>query len=285
MKKSIYFILITILSGTLNLNAQTVFQFNTKFYDAIDKWGGGPKSAKDSLYSFGFIYLDVVAGPTFEYEGRINANGKELEKLVEDPKTKKSSFKYRLGKNTSAVYVLSEPELKQLDLKPEPNWLSIYNSADKISYQTALGSMYNANGKPDIALGILTKVYNEDKQNEKLLFELAYSYNALSRYNDAVKVLSAALKVQPTNGLFYKELVYAYTKADKLDEAEKTYKDFIDKAANKGYLYETAYNLAYSYFVKADKKGFEKWATEVEKSNQPQFVKNIQAMRQSLEKQ
>ncbi|ADY52743.1 Tetratricopeptide TPR_1 repeat-containing protein [Pseudopedobacter saltans DSM 12145] len=284
MKKRSYSIFIVLLFGALHLKAQTAFQFNTRFYDAIDKWVVFPKSDKDSLYSFGFIYLDVMAGPTFQYEGRIDARGKELQKIVEDLNTKTSIFKYRLGPNTNVIHVLSDSETKQLDLKPEPDWLAIYK-ADKISYQAALGSMYNANGKPDTALDILTKAYNEDKKNEKLLFELAYSYNALKRYNDAINVLSDALKVQPNNGLFYKELVYAYTKADKLDKAEKVYKDFKDKAGDKAYIYETAYNLAYSYYVKADKEGFEKWATEVGKSNQAQFVKNIEAMRQNWGKQ
>ena len=283
MKKHFYSILIATLFGTFHLKAQTVFQFNTKFYDAIDKWVVFPKSDKDSLYSFGFIYLDVMAGPTFQYEGRINAGGKVLEK-IKDPTTKTSSLKYRLGPNTNVIHVLSDLETKQLDLKPEPDWLATYKSGDKISYQAALGSMYNANGKPDIALGILEKTYSKDKKNEKLLFELAYSYNALNRYNDAIRVLSEALKVQPNNGLFYKELVYAYAKVDKLDAAEKTYKDFIDKAINKEYRYETAYNLVYTYFLKADKEKFEKWAAEVEKSNKPQFVKNIEAMRKNWEK-
>src|SRR5690606_14427472 len=99
MKKRSYTIFIVLLFGALHLKAQTAFQFNTRFYDAIDKWVVFPKSDKDSLYSFGFIYLDAMAGPTFQYEGRIDARGKELQKIVEDPKTKTSSFKYRLGPN------------------------------------------------------------------------------------------------------------------------------------------------------------------------------------------
>ncbi|TZF83573.1 tetratricopeptide repeat protein [Pedobacter sp. BS3] len=242
-----------------------------------------PKAEKDSLYGYGFIYLDVVAGPTVNYEGKIKVNGAEIEKII-DPSTLKAGFKYRLGQNTRLVHILSSQQVEKLQLKPVPDWLSIYKSADNSTYQTALGSMYNAVGRSDMALPLLEAIYQKDTKNQKLVFELAFAYNALQNYKKAIDVLVAALKQDPDNALYYKELVYSYCKLNNPKQAEDTYTDFLQKAHNKTYQYEMAYNIMYQYFLDRNRAGFDKWASVVEASRQAAMLKNLEAMRQDWDK-
>ncbi|WP_345104765.1 hypothetical protein [Mucilaginibacter panaciglaebae] len=53
------FILLTCLS--LRVSAQTQLNFNKGFIESLDKWVA-IKTPVDTIYGYGFIYMDVTAG-------------------------------------------------------------------------------------------------------------------------------------------------------------------------------------------------------------------------------
>ena len=63
MKYVLSVLLLTITIGFSQSNPQEL-SFDTKYYNAVDKWIAFPKKATDTSYIFGFIYLDDTAGFT-----------------------------------------------------------------------------------------------------------------------------------------------------------------------------------------------------------------------------
>ena len=53
-------------------------KFNTKYYDAVDKWIAFPQKEADTTYTFGFIYLDEQAGFTFDYTSHFEKTTKRI---------------------------------------------------------------------------------------------------------------------------------------------------------------------------------------------------------------
>ncbi|WP_367229567.1 tetratricopeptide repeat protein [Flavobacterium enshiense] len=188
MKKAILsfctIILYFITSSTVTAQSKEIFTFDTKFYDGLDKWVVFPKSEKDTSYAIGFIYLDVAAGFTFNYEGNLEV---KANKLVLHKSNVGGFVKHRLGHNTNNIAILNDNQIKSLALKKEPEWLAIYKSdPTKLHYQTKLGSFYNSVGASDKALVVLSKAYEKEKKDPYLLFELSYAYNALKQHDKAI---------------------------------------------------------------------------------------------------
>ena len=61
--------------------------FNTEFYDAVDKWIALNKEGNDTTYVVGFIYIDQQAGFTFDYESEFIVTEKGLKNSPESFKT------------------------------------------------------------------------------------------------------------------------------------------------------------------------------------------------------
>ena len=59
--------LILISNIGISQNNLTELKFDTKYFNAVDKWVAFPKKDTDSTYAYGFIYLDNQAGFTFNH--------------------------------------------------------------------------------------------------------------------------------------------------------------------------------------------------------------------------
>ena len=124
--KNIYFVLLLFSISGFAQKKEFNLEFNTNFYDALDKWVVIPKAEKDSLYLYGFVYLDDMAGFTFHLESTfyIDTSGK----YIGTPFNKLQVMKKRLEKNTVLMALLPDNKQKELGIKKVPDWLSIYNS-------------------------------------------------------------------------------------------------------------------------------------------------------------
>ena len=87
----------------INLNAQNILKFDKRNVQCEDKWVSYQMN-KDSIYSFGFIYIDSQAGLTLNYEGdfKINKTGNFVRI---EPKEKRAIgfMKVRLQPNRVAI--------------------------------------------------------------------------------------------------------------------------------------------------------------------------------------
>ena len=233
-------------------------KFETTYFDAVDKWVAFDKNDTDSSYIFGFIYIDEQAGFTFDYDSRFEITENGLKKL---PSVLDNSLKYRLSTNTAKVHILTDQELKQLNLPAQPEWLEHYKVNEKeISYLVHIGYQYNHVGASNNALIPLLEAYNKEPHFEGLEFELAYAYNATKNHEKAIEVLTKAIENQPKFFWYYRELGYAYCNLRNLEKAEKIYKKGISLSDDKNQKAEMAINMAQSYFNSKDKAKFNKWA-------------------------
>lgn len=239
----------------------TSLKFDTKYFDAVDKWVAFPKKDTDSTYAYGFIYLDNQAGFTFDYKSKFIVDTEKIKNIQKDSSSSIGSMKYRLETNTSLVSILSKDQISDLELPEAPKWLSIYKeNSDEVGYNKNEGYHFNHVGASNLALKPLLKAYDMDPHFEGLEFELSYAYNALEEFEKAISILEKAIDNNPKNFYFYRELGYSYKNLNNIEEAEKTYLKGISASDNDFEKSEMAVNMAQSYFELRNKEKFDEWA-------------------------
>lgn len=271
--KKLFIICLSILFFT-NANAQenSELKFETNFYDAINKWVVLPKKSTDSIYTYGFIYIDISAGITFQLGGSFYID--KNKKYISNAEPAFQITKKRLDNpNIVKMAVLDDKKIAELNLAKEPDWLVHYKFLeDSVENLKQLGYHFNHVGACEKALLYLNKAYKKEPHHKGLEFEIAYAYNHLGQYDKSIPILEKALKNDSKNYSFYRELGYAYSKLNKLDMAEKTYKKGISLSDSNFEKSEMAVNMAQGYFLIKNKAKFDEWAkitkTYAEKGSQ-----------------
>jgi tetratricopeptide (TPR) repeat protein len=288
MKNLKRFLLVTLLSVSFVANAQhkvpADLVFNKSIFDCENNWVAFPKKTTDSVYAYGFIYLDATAGFTFQLESFFSI-GNDGE-LLGKPKNITGTAKYRLDQNASKVSLLTTQRQEELGLPAQPKWLSIYAREEPVTPAdlTRRGKHFNHVGAFAKAFQDLNKAYQLDPHFNGLEFELAYYYNATQAYQKAVDILISAIKNDDKNFWFYRELGYSYMNLKKIDDAELTYEKGIAMSTDKKQQAEMAYNMAYTFFQQKNKTKFESWSSKTRSVADPesQFVKNLDAMQKQM---
>lgn len=275
-----YIVLLFLLISS-TLNAQNVLKFDKRNVECEDKWIAYQMD-KDSLYTFGFIYIDAQAGLTFDYEGefRIANDGTFIPSRKIEP-----GLKSRLEPNRNAIAVIPEEKFKELHIDKVPAWLKLYKG-DENSIERLFRWGYIYNGYNECAKG-LTYLERAQKINPKfegLAVELAFSYNCLGQYDKAITVLNTAIESNPTNAYLFKELIYAQLKSGNLALAAETCKKAISVCTDKTYHSENCYNLLHEYYLKKDRLNFNAWLTEAKKwpTSNEIIKRNIKLMEDEL---
>jgi len=257
-------------------NTPLDLKFETNYFDAKDQWVAIPKKETDSTYLYGFIYLDDMAGFTFNVEStfHVDKNGKFIGQKTD----KTSSIKKRLEKNTVKIALLSSNRQKELELPKEPDWLKIYNEYNsEVEQLTRLGFHLNAIDACERALIPLLKADKINSNFKGLAFEIAYAYNHLGQFDKAIPVLQKVIK-NSYDEMLYKELGYAYVNSKKNNEAESIYKKGIKISKSNAIKSEMAINMANAYFIEKNKLKFDEWANIVKQYASPnsQYIKYIE---------
>jgi tetratricopeptide (TPR) repeat protein len=267
---------------TLPLSAQNSLKFDKRNVECENKWVAFPM-AKDSTYSFGFIYIDYQAGLTLEFEGsfKIAANGTFTKS--NNPKEQKVGFnKVRLKPNRTAIAEIPETKFKELGIIKEPEWLYIYKGDENsVSQMYRWGFLYNSWNEVAKGLTYLEKANKIDPDFKGLQTELAFSYNALGNFDKAEKALIKAIKKDPKDCYTYKELAFTQTKLAQLDNVAATFQKMTTICdGDTTYLQETAYNLAYEYFKVKNKAKFDNWKAVTKKlaKSENQYTNNLDLM-------
>ena len=259
--KKLIIICLSILSFS-NSNAQDngELKFETNFYDAVNKWVVLPKKSTDSIYTYGFIYVDISAGITFHLGGSFYIDNNK--KYIGDAEPALQMTKKRLDNpNIVKMAVLGDKKIAELNLAKEPDWLIHYKfSEDSVENLKQLGYHFNHVGACEKALLYLNKAYKKEPHHKGLEFEIAYAYNHLNQYEKSIPILEKAIEYDSKNYYFFRELGYAYSKQTKLDMAEKTYKKGISLSDSNFEKSEMALNMAQGYFLIKNKAKFDEWA-------------------------
>lgn len=259
MRIIILTLLLLISNFTVAQDKANELKFNTKYFNAVDKWVAFPKKDSDSTFVYGFVYLDNQAGFTFDYKSKFKIEKNSIKNIQQD--TTVGSMKYRLQPNTVLVSVLNKKQILDLKLPKYPDWLAIYKKdSTQVEYLKNEGYHYNHVGASNLALRPLLKAYKIEPHFKGLEFELSYAYNALGDFNRAITVLEKAIKNNPDDFYFYRELGFSYKNLNKIEEAEKIYRKGIEISDNDFEKSEMAVNMAQSYFILRNKEKFEEWA-------------------------
>jgi len=263
MKKITLLLLFTAYVCFSQTKTETL-QFNTEYYDAVDKWVAFPSNENDSLYYYGYIYIDETAGFTYNMGNSFKITKKG--NYVGERPSETNRQMLRIPPKWRKVSILPKDKIKEMGLEERPKFFEgYYTNVGTIDYQKNIGYFYNHVGASHQALKPLEKAYQKKPHHKGLEFELAFAYNALKQYEKAIPILEKALAHDPKDILFYKELGYAYRLSGEKEKAEKTYLKAFEISTNKALNAEMALNMALTYFELKDKKNFEKWAKTTKK--------------------
>ena len=256
--KNTFTIILLVLSISI-YSQNGILKFNTKYYDAVDKWVAFPSTDNDSIYHYGFIYIDEMAGFTFETGNTFKIS--EDSTFIAKKPSETTRMIYRIEKNWKPLAIIPKDKLKQMGLPEVSKSLFAYKAnSESASYLTKIGYFYNHVGASHNAIKPLNKAYKIDPHYSGLEFELSFAYNALQKFDKAIPILIKAIKQDPQNYLLYKELGFSYINSEKFDEAEKIYLKGIELADNNNLKSEMALNMAHTYFKLQNIKKFDEWA-------------------------
>lgn len=250
-----YILIIFILVST-SLYAQSQLNFDKRFVQSEDKWVAF-KPEKDSIYAFGFIYIDAQAGLTLNYEGtfKILSNGEFVPTKLDS-----TNMKVRLQPNNVLVAFIPENKFEELKIPAIPEWLKYYktdvNSVERL-YQW--GYMYNGWNECEKALTYLEKAEKLNPDYKGLAVELAFSYNCLEKYDKAENILEEEIKMNSGDSYINKEYIYTLSKNNKIDKAVKQFKKSLKIVNDNQYNAENCYNILQYYYENKDKDNFNKW--------------------------
>ena len=175
-----------LLLQTYLLSAQ--LKFETKFYDAVNKWVLLDSNDSDNDHILGFIYIDPTAGYTLRYYGLVIQQSTSLKLKT---KSDESLIIHRLANNTSDVYVLNDKELNTLNLKSEPDNFEHYKINNPNLFLLKQGSFLNGLQLSKAALKPLEELYLKDKNFE--LIKQKYGKNETMYFESEVQQLAFKL--------------------------------------------------------------------------------------------
>jgi tetratricopeptide (TPR) repeat protein len=282
-----YLLTLLFIASIGSIQAQNILKFDKRNVQCEDKWVAYQMN-KDSLYSFGFIYIDATAGLTLNYEGdfKIDKTGK-FNRIKQDSIREVGFMKVRLEPNRVVIAEIPESKFTELKIEKTPKWLANYKTDENsVNRLYKWGFMYNGWNECEKALTYLEKAEKIEPNYNGLQTELAFSYNALKKYESAEICLLKAIKNNPNDCYTYKELAYSYNHQGKTDDVIKTYFTMVKTCKEENYIQETAYNLAFKYYETKDKVNFKKWKIEAEKwsKTENQFTKYLKLMETELNK-
>jgi len=288
MKKTTLFLVVFILFQTLCFSQNDIskLNFDTMYYKAIDKWVVFPKAEKDSTYTFGFIYIDEMAGFTFRFKNTLKIKHQQLIPSKKDS-IETTMIIYRLEPNTKKIAVLNDDQINTLKLPKKPQWLNTYKRNEtSVRFLKQIGYHYNHIGASNKALAPLLKAYKIEPHFEGLEFELGFAYNATNQFEKAIPILEKAIQ-KNKDQLLYKELGYALMNSNQLKKAERVYTKGIKKAKDSSIKVEMAINMCSVFLNQKNRKKHDKWLKKAKKhmkENSP-FKQYIDYFENEWEKQ
>ncbi len=267
MPRKIFFQILLLFYSTLilgQIRKQPNIQFETDYFNAVDRWVVLPQKTPELNYLLGYVYLDEIVGFTFTFYGELSIDSFSNWKL--QPNSPYYIVKKTLDMKTPPIYILKDEQITALNLPEKPLWLKLFDDRQKTPEELVLvGYHYNKVQKSDLALPILESAFSLNPKAKNLIFELAFAYNSLGTYEKAIPLLKTELKQDAKNYMLYRELGYALLQINEFEEAEKVYELGMKMCPNTNQQREMAIDMAQTFFAIKDEKRFEKWATILRK--------------------
>ncbi|MGF1925821.1 MAG: tetratricopeptide repeat protein, partial [Bacteroidia bacterium] len=238
-----------------------------------------------STYTFGFVYLDNLAGLTFHLEGTFR---RDANKFIVKKQPITNVVKQRLGPNDMKVAIIPKVRFEELKVDEFPEWLKTYKGNDTLSVARLymLGVTYNQWRESNKALYYLDRASIKDPGYKGLSYEYAFAYNATKQYKKAIEVLDKAFVLNPNDCNLLKEQMFAQMNLKEVDKAIETCVKAFQSCPQRNVKSEMLYNICYHYFKQKNKREFKKWTDEARKFFSPsdEALKVIAKMEAEIER-
>lgn len=236
--------------------AQIDFKFDKRLLDCEDKWVIIPTN-QDSIFVYGFVYLDNFAGLTFKSNGIFSIKNNTYQ-----PRRAKE-FKYRILPTKDLAALVPQARFGELNIIGSPEWISFFKNKNQSTDRLfRLASTYNLWGEFEKALEFLSKVSFRDDQYPGLYIERTNAENQLlmKKLGKSTRPISF---VSDRYCDYYKQTVFDKTNAGRLKEAEETYYEALPGCPNEAYKAEMAYYILFQYYKIKNNEKFKNWEMEL----------------------
>ncbi|GAA4099337.1 hypothetical protein GCM10022392_24380 [Mucilaginibacter panaciglaebae] len=246
----------------MQATAQKDLNFDKRFVESVNHWTA-LYTGKDSVYNYGYIYMDPKLGLAVHNEGTFKITGNNAYVPTKRPFGAINTL--RLQNNKTKVAWIPENRFPELQITANPDWLSALKiDTASAAYLLKWAFTYNDGHESNKALPYLERVKQIDPNYPGLDFEFAYYYNANRQFNESEALLRKSLAVRPDDFRVYKELIYEEVFSNNLAMAEKTYQLALPHS-NTEQKAELSYNICLIYFQQKNEPKFNQWAAEAKK--------------------
>jgi len=146
-------------------------RFDKEYYECENKYVLLPKMEKDTTYMLGVVYLDVMAGFSFNVEGRVDVDKSSKFTLINT--LPQSRIIHRIDGDFPKMAIVPDAKVAQMGLPKEPDWLNIYREGEnEVEGQVKRGYHFNHIGGSLQAIPILIKAYAKDPHARALNLNL-----------------------------------------------------------------------------------------------------------------
>lgn len=235
--------------------------FDKRFVESTNHWTA-LYTGKDSIYRYGYIYMDPKQGLTVHSEGTF-----VIKRNVYVPtKTPTGAIQtIHLQNDKTKVAWIPESRLDELQITAKPRWLdSMKIDTTSPAYLLKWAFTYDEGHDSALAASYLERVKNIDPNFPGLDFEYAYYYDTMHQFDKAEALLRQSLAARPTDFGVYKELIYEEVFSNNLGTAEKTYQSALPYCTTEQKA-ELSYNICLIYYQQKNKPKFNQWAAEAKK--------------------
>lgn len=233
-----------------------------RFVESVNHWTA-LYTGKDSVYRYGYIYMDPRLGLTVHNEGtfKIGANNTYVPTKI----LKGALNTLHISNNKTKVAWIPESKFAELQIEAKPQWLDTMKiDTTSPAYLLKWAYTYNDGHENEKALPYLERVKQIAPNFPGLDVEYAYYYDATHQYDKAEELLRQSLAARPDDFAIYKSLIYEEVFSNKMELAEKTYQQALPHCTTEQKA-ELSYNICLIYHKQNNQLKFKQWAVEAKK--------------------
>lgn len=233
-----------------------------RYVESLNRWTA-LYTGKDSVYLYGYIYVDPRIGLAVHNEGSFKITGNNV--YVPTKLGTGAMATIHLKNNKTKIAWIPENKFDELQISAKPHWLDTMKiDTTAPGYLLKMAFVYNEGHDNALALSYLERVKKIDPNYPGLDFEYAYYYDVLHRYDKAEALLRKSLAERPGDFGIYKELIYEEVFSNNMTTAEQTYKQALPHCTTEQKA-ELAYNICLIYYQQKNKLKLGQWAVEAKK--------------------
>jgi len=235
-----------------------MLKFDQRIANCENRWFGA--KLRDGKIILGFVYIDPLAGFTFENYGSLN-NVNGVLQATPTELLGKARLITRITQNFPAT-CLTDAQVMKLGLALTPESMKSYKDVRSLGeHHASWAYHYNHIGASDIALDHIAKAIEAGHASLGMTFEHAFAFNVLGRFDETIALLTPVVASTAKTSDIIAELAFAHLMQKQYPKAIELYVQAIDFDVEhpSQRRWEFARNIAAAYEMQGQIKERDQW--------------------------